>query len=408
MVRRDPFESIIDRKEKYIDFTTSLDWISLNMFIWEFSLPQIDLSIGFNISFNFLLDFHLALDLHFPSEEFDFEMPDFVSLLPRVEKAKYGITKYNKSYYDPPNVTAKDLARFLWNIRYQTTEKSIPSYKRFSHALKNYIETHKDILLSKNIAPYYVDAMIEKLLIAESKTLNCAYVGFSVVGVAKVVKKIERRKYKMGLRKQRWTDDYKTEKDVPTKYPYETQVNYARVNYARVLPEEKTYKEKILRPFSRDLAKRVKEFKMRASKTPITKGLDVEVRPEIREITKHIPPPKHTLYQRVFFLQKRDKMKWEGGKHQARLQNIIEHVKPILNKYGVHGNFRLGYIAFAKEYVYMYYKPHRKHKQWKRILTEDDLILKYKRMGCDEQILREIISTVNKFKTVVDIEASQS
>ena len=407
MVRKDPFESIIDRKEKYIDFTTSLDWISLNMLRWEFRLPKIDLSIGFNLSFNFLLDFYLAVDLHFPFDEFDFEMPNFVLDWQPIPKAYYGKTKYNQGVYDPPEILWKDLARFIWNMRYQTTEKSIPAYKKVSQALKNYLEAHKEILSKKGVSSGYIDAMLETLMKVEGKILNCSYVGFTVVGVAKVMKPIKRRRYKMALGKMRYIDDFKTERTIYTKFPYETQVNYARVNYARVIPKEKEYKEKHLRPLSQNLAMRIKEFKMRASKTPITKGLDVEVRPEIREITKHIPPPKHTLYQRVFFLQKRDKMKWEGGKHQARLQNIIEHVKPILNKYGVHGNFRLGYIAFAKEYVYMHYKPHKKHKQWKRLLTEDDLILKYKRMGCDEQILREIISTVNKFKTVVDIEASQ-
>jgi len=428
MVRKDPFESIIDRKEKYIEHTTTVDWLGLDLLRWEFRLPKIDLSIGFNLSFNFLLDFYLAVDLHFPLDAFDYiwldwnlalefglpefeielSIPDFFVDWKQIPKARYGITRYNESVYDPPDVTPKDLARFLWNIRYQTTEKSVPYYKKVGNALKQYIETHKDILVNKNVAPYYIDAMIEKLLTVEGKILNCGYVGFSVVGVAKVSKSTIRRKRKIGIRKQRWIDDFKTEKEIPTAYPYETQVNYARVNYARVLPTEKEYKEKHLKPLSKTLAWKVKFFKQRSSKTPITKGLDIEIRPEIREITKHIPPPKHTLYQRVFFLQKRDKMKWEGGKHQARLQNIIEHVKPILNKYGVHGNFRLGYIAFAKEYVYMHYKPHRKHKQWKRILTEDDLILKYKRMGCDERILREIISTVNKFKTVVDLEASQS
>jgi len=407
MVRKAPFESILDRKEKYIEHTTDTDWLNVNMIRWEFKLPKIDLSIGFNLSFNFLLDFYLALDLHFPYDEFDFEMPDFVFDFQRIEKAKYGVSRYNYSYYDPPNVSPKDLARFLWNIRYQTTEKSVPTYKRCNHALKKYIETHKEILKSKDISNHYIESLIEKLLIAESKTLNSSYVGFSVVGVAKVVKKTKRRNNIMGLTKIRWTDDYKTERDIPTKYPYETLVNYSRVGYARVIPSEKKYKDKVLRPLSKNLHERVKEFKKRSSKTPITKGLDVEIRPEIEKITKQIPPPKHTLYQRVFFLKKRYDFKWEGGKHQARLQNIIEHVKPILDKHGIHGNFRLGYIAFAKEYVYMHYKPHRKHKQWRKILNEDDLILKYKRMGCDEQVLREIVDSIKLFKTVADIEAKQ-
>jgi len=163
MIRKDPFESIIDRKEKYIDFTTSLDWISLNMLRWEFRLPKIDLSIGFNLSFNFLLDFYLAVDLHFPLDAFDYlkldldlaiefnlpkfeidlAMPDFLVDWQPIPKAYYGKTKYNQGVYDPPEILWKDLARFIWNMRYQTTEKSIPAYKKVSQALKNYLEAHE-------------------------------------------------------------------------------------------------------------------------------------------------------------------------------------------------------------------------------------------------------------------------
>ena len=407
MPRIDPIARIRDRKENYIEHLTDITWLSLDMLRWEFRLPKIELSIGFNLSFNFLLDFHLAVDLHFPFEEFDFEMPNFIMNWKLIPKAYYGKTKYNQGVYDPPEILWKDLARFIWNMRYQTTEKSVPAYKKVSQALKHYLETHKEILSKKGVSSGYIDAMLETLMKVEGKILHGSYVGFTVVGVAKVMQPIQRRRYKMALGKMRYTDDFKTERTVYTKFPYETQVNYARVNYARVIPREEVYKEMHLRPLSKNLAERIKEFKKRSAKTPITKGLDVEVRPEIKEITKNIEPPKHMLYQRVFFLQRRHELEWEGGKHQARLQHIIERVKPILNKYGVHGNFRLGYIAFAKEYVYMHYKPHRKHKQWKRLLTDDDLITKYKRMGCDEQILREIITAVKTFKVVADKETTQ-
>jgi len=407
MPRIDWLARVRDRKENYIEHTTDLTWIDLNMLRWEFRLPKIDLSIGFNLIFNFLLDFYLAIDLHFPFEEFDFEMPNFLFDWTPIGKAYYGKSKYNWSIYDPPEVLWKDLARFLWNLRYKTTDKSVPDYKNMSKTLAFIIQTYKDIIKGKGVHDIYLDGMVEALLKAEGKVLNTAYVGFTVVGVGKVMKSVQRRRYKLAIGYLRWTDDYKTLKPFYTKFPYETQVNYARVNYARVIPREDIYKEKHLRPLAKNLAERIREFKKRSSKTPITKGLDVEVRPEIKEITKQIEPPKHTLYQRTFFLQKRYELEWEGGKHQARLQHIIERVKPILNKYGVAGNLRLGYITFAKEYVYMNYKPHRKHKQWKRILTEDDLILKYKRMGCDEQILREIITAIKTFKVVVDKESTQ-
>jgi len=408
----DPFAKIGDRKEKYTEHTTNPDWINLNMLKWEFKLPKIEFSISFNLTFNFVLDFYLNFDLGIDYSEFDFEMPNFTLYLKKVVKAYYNKTRYDESYYDPPEIVGKDLARFLWNIRYLTTEKNVGCYKKVGNALKNQVYSLVDILINKGVKREYAEAMIETLLKVEGKILNNSYVGFSIVGLSKVMKPTKGSDITVAETEFRWTDDFKTPKKIKTLTTYDSVVGYVRVGYTRVTPGHRGnivgFKREVLKPLSEDLAKRVDEFKKRSAKTPITKGLtrskEVEVRPEIREITQHIPPPKHTLYQRVFFLQKREKMKWEGGKHQARLQNIIEHVKPVLDKHGVHGNFRLGYITFAKEYVYLHYKPHRKYKQWKRNLTEDDLVRKYKRMGCDEQILREIISIVNTFKTVVDLE----
>ena len=404
MVRRDKSETIIDRKETYIEHTTDLDWLNLNMLRWEFRLPKIDLSISFNLVFKFLLDFYLNVDLHIPYEEFDFEMPDFVRNWELIEKGVYGQTKYNLSYYDPPEIPPKSMSRFAWNMRYASTEKSSPYYKKTSEALKRYFLAHKEILERLGVKPQYVDRFIEALMMAEGKVLNSAYVGYAIVNISKVTKRAVVKKGRAGIGKIRWTDDFRTEHKIKTRYPYETLVNYARVNYARVLPEEKKYKETHLRPLAKELKKRIDDFKKRATLTPITKPIEAEVRPEIKQITEAIEPPKHTLYQRVFFLQKREKMKWEGGKHQARLQNIIEHVKPILDRYGIHGVMRLGYISFAKEYAYLHYKPHRKYKQWKDIITEEDLILKHKRMGLNETILRDIVNVIKSFKIVNDRE----
>jgi len=415
-VRKDPSESIIDRKEKYIEFTTDLDFLHLNLLRWEFRIPKIRTSISFNITYNFLLNFYLSLNLAFPIEELVYfigeVVPNYQREFPKVEKAKYGATKYDYSYYDPPEVTYSDLAHFLWNLRYHTTEKSYPAYKKVSNAIKKYIEANKDILLQKDVKPEYLEAMIESLLQAEGKVLNSAYVGYAVVNVSKVVKGtkkvVTRRELEVGIRKQRWTDDYKTEGDVPTLYPYESLVNYCRVNYARVLPPPESFRESHLKPLAKTLEQKISDFHKRACWTPIEKGLDVEVRPEVREITEKAKPQDKTLYQRVFFLQKRKLMKWEGGKHQARLQHIIELTKQVLNRHGVFGVKRLGYIAFAKEWCYLSYKPHRKYKQWKGILNENDLINKHRKMGLDEAIMKDIITQIQGLKGVVDVESKET
>jgi len=38
-----------------------------------------------------------------------------------------------------------------------------------------------------------------------------------------------------------------------------------------------------------------------------------------------------------------------------------------------------------------------KYKQWKKLLTTDELINKYKRMGCDANLLRKIKEVVEKW-----------
>ena len=406
MPRVDPIAKIRDRKEDYIEHITDLDWLSLNMLRWEFFLPKIDLSINFNLEFNFFLDFYLNLDLHFPFEEFDFNMPEFLFNWEKINKAYYGKTKYDESVYDPPEILYKDLARFLWDMRYKTTESSTPNYKNAGNALLNYIESNKELLIKKGVSQFYINAMIDTLLKVEGKVLNCSYVGFAFVNLSKVMRTVVRHGRKLAVCSKRSADDYTTETEFYTMYPYESTVNYSRVNYSRVTPTGEQFKQTHIKQLAKDFEKRVKEFKMRSTKTPIVAGLNVGVRPEVREITSQITPHTHTIYQRVFFMQKRHELEWEGGKHQARLQHVIERVKPILDRCGVTGNLRAAYVAFAKEYVYMHYKSSRKYKQWKRLLTEDDLIQKYKRMGLDERILRQIINTVNTLKSVADLETT--
>ena len=88
----------------------------------------------------------------------------------------------------------------------------------------------------------------------------------------------------------------------------------------------------------------------------------------------------------------------QGGHHQIRLQNLKNHIKRMLNEKGVIAQFRMAYLSFAQELYYLKYEPHRKYKQWKKILTDDELVNKYVRMGCDKNILNEIKEVVVKWR----------
>ncbi|HIP32165.1 MAG TPA: hypothetical protein EYG86_05340 [Crocinitomicaceae bacterium] len=445
------FENIIIRKEKYIESTTreGIATSSSSFFFpeavetlpevpvtyqdiyiqeWINELDQINIQISLSCEFNFILDWYLNCNLHFDINELDFGMPNFTTPLPvarygetcydesvydglymwsSIPKARYGETRYGESVYDPPEVTFKALQRFLHELKFIYLAYK-PNYNIKSKALKKRIEWLKEFLIKKGVKPEYVDAMIRTVHTVVGKVIHTSYVGFATVNLNKVCKSVKGLKKNEGYYRVLSTEDFKSEHGVKTILPYDNAVGMVRVDYCRVTPMPDMIRDSHLRPLAHNFKKRVTEFKERSGMVPIRKGLDVEVRPEIKEITKYIEPPTHVFYPRVFLLnpERNYRIKWEGGKHQARLQNLIEEVKDVLNREGVAGVLRVAYIYFAHEYAYMHYtKSSRRYKQWRQMMNEEDIIEKYKRKGLDEKILRKIIEKIRRIKVVNDIES---
>jgi len=374
---------------------------------WSNFLDQINFQISFSVNFNFLLNWYLVCNLHFDFSMLDFKMPNFLMPWFSIPKARYGETCYGESVYGPPEVTYKALQRALHELKF-TYLAYRPNYNIRGKALKKRIEWLKDFLIKKGVKPEYVDAMIRTVHTVVGKVIHTSYVGFATVNLNKVCKTAEDLGRNVGIYGVLSTEDFKSEHGIKTFLPYDNVVGMVRVDYCRVTPMPETIRDSHLRPLAQDFKKRVTEFKERSGMMPIRKGLDVEVRPEIKEITKHIEPPTHVFYPRVFLLnpERNYRIKWEGGKHQARLQNLIEEVKDVLNREGVAGVLRVAYIYFAHEYAYMHYtKASRRYKQWRQMMNEEDIIDKYKRMGLDEKILRKIIEKIRRIKVVNDIES---
>jgi len=400
------FENIALRKKNYEEQVTDLNLININLDGWFHILPVIDTRISFSVTFNFLIDWYLTSNLHFDFRELDFDIPNFISPWNTVPKAYYGETKYGECVYDPPEITYKALQRVLHELR-DTYFGFFPRYNMKGNALKKKIEFIKDFLVKKGVKPEYVDAMIRILHIVVGKIIYTSYVGFATVNLNKVCKASGNPHRNVGIYGVLDTQNYKTEHKLKTILPYDNPVGMVRVDYCRVTPAPEAIRNSYLRPLAYDFKKRVTEFKQRAGMMPIKKGLDEEVRPEIREITKRIEPPRHVFYPRVFMLnpERWDKMKWEGSKHQVRLQGLIEEVKDLLNREGVAGALRVAYIYFAQEYAYMHYtKASRRYKRWRVMMNEEDIIEKYKRMGLDVKILRKIIEKIRRIKIVNDLE----
>jgi len=361
-----PERNPLERKLAYIRKLASPEGVDLAMRTWESHLDLIQFSIGYNVLLRILMDLFLNLCVHLPGLEFEWWPVEFTEQFsppfPKIEKAYYGRTKYNQSYYDPEQVTGENLERQAWEVRYRIDDKSYPFFKQTSLALIRHLRTHKDLLERLGIKREYLDAMEELLSLVEGKLLFAAYVGFTMVGLGRVMV----RKGSGSVVPVRDPRDWKTVKLLESLYVFENHVGHARVGYARVM----SLRARIRRELVEKIVEAIREFRQRSGIIQVA-GTQV-------------------LYQRVFFLQRTERMKERGGFHQIRMGNLANAVRRILDKYGVIGPVRGLYHSFARELMYFKYKGHKRWKWWKGMLSADDIVEKYLRMDLDPRILSEI------------------
>jgi len=400
------YKEPLKRKLAYVEELASDEGIDLSMRKWGAKHDVIMQNISFNVLFSFLIDLYLNLNLHFQMPELDFEMPEFGDFFidtktgltfgqtDRIQKAKYAppiaiygistyngyiyltkekmkeLSKYGSSIYDPEQISSKPLKRLLWDLRYKTTDKDGATVKLSGEAIKSWINQLKEYLADKDVADYYYDHMEEVLALIEGMMASVSYWDFAAFDVSVFS---EKDKFK-----SRFTDDWRSEKELETVGVYDVQFDFCRFDFARFCDTYEGGTIEVKTELGDNLQQRIDDFHKRSG--------FVEQYGE------------KTMYQRVFFYQKKDKMHEQGGHHQIVLQNLKNHIKQMLNSEGVIAQFRMAYLSFAQELYYLTYEPHRKYKQWKKILTTDELINKYKRMGCDVNLLRKIKEVVEKWR----------
>jgi len=360
------YKSAKDRKTEYVDMLASTTGIDLAMLKWEINLDEIFRSIGFNILFRFYLDLFLQLDFHFDFSEFDFWDFDLREIFPvefeeaieKVEKARYGISEYGKSIYDPEQVTSQNYERMLWDQRYKLVHPDGHGARNIGPACRKIFDIYADFLRNKGVREEYIRGVEAVLPLVEGKIFTTSYFDFAIFDVSPFA---DEKKCTV-----RSTEDFETEIDLETERPYESYFDHSRFDYSRFsgLPVEQAKK----------LADAIDEFQKRAGMVE-QYGLKV-------------------LRPRVFGLQRTDRLHRVGGGEQVNLQHLINRVKIILDSQGVAGMMRNAYLSFAQELAYLGRGAHRKWKRWKEMLSPDDLIEKYKSMGCDEGILRTIRGVV--------------
>jgi len=377
-----PYKSPLERKLNYVHNLASEEGINLTSMVWAGEIDIILQNLSFNFLFNFLLDLYLHFNLYFNIPELDFEMPNFgdfffdletgltFNQIEQIQKAQYGVSKYGMSIYDPEQVSSKPLKRLLWDLRYKTTDKDGATIKLSGESLKQWVSHLKEYLAEREVLDYYYDHMEEILALIEGKLSSVSYWDFACFDVS-----VFSDEYKF---KSRFTDDWRSEKELETTGIYDVHFDYCRFDYSRFSDSYEHGTIGVKEELGDDLENRIDEYHRRVG--------------FIEQYGQKV------LHQRVFFYQKEDKMHWEGGKHQISLANLKNEIKRLLNKEGVIVQFRMAYLAFAQELYYLTYEPHRKYKQWKKILTVDELINKYRRMGCDVDLLNKIKGEVEKWR----------
>ncbi len=358
-------KSPLVRKLRYLHNMASPDGVLIAHYRWKSIWDLLRLSDSFNILFRFLLDMYLNLSLHLDFEQFDWHKFDFLKNILKYKvpmKAQYDISKYDKSVYDPVELTDSELERLVWDARYKHTKKDIPEPNVRGEAFLKHLENFVQMLMNKGCREDYVKALIEIIPIVEAKIRDDSRVGFAIVGLSKVVKTGS----PFTEITVRSIQDFKTPVKCKAYTVYEHYVGFARVGYARVSHE-------FLRP-----TKETSDY--------------------LEETIKKFHSWTEPTWQATFWLYRIDRMHIKGGGHQIKLGYITKVVREVLDKHGVVHFMRGAYYSFAREYVYLMHMGHRRFKTYKVKITDDDLIAKYKRMGCDESILREIICRLRALK----------
>jgi len=365
-----PYVSPIQRKLNYVAELASPEGVELTFLGYEWKIPEYYFSVGFNLLLRFYIDWYLSLSLHLDPLDFDFFKFDFGELielppggeLERVSKAKYGESRYDQSIYDPEEITSRRLERAAWQMRYYSTVEDEQAWRKAGEALKKLMSTVKDPLVKHEVREEYVDALEDVVAIAEGKVLSSAYWDCAAWDVSPW----KETSSETGVFKARSTVDWKTEAELETESPYESWWDVCRWDYARWFETPTAMRPEV----AESLAKAVDEFQA-----------------NIGIVEQHGYP---TIPRRTFFLQRTERLHWTGGGHQIRLQDVINRVKALLNREGVFSAVRAAYIAFAQELYYLRYEPHRLWKRWKTMLTVDELVDKYVKMGLEEAVLNKI------------------
>jgi len=338
------------RKLSYLKKYASISGVDLTARDWS-SYPEIIYSnIGANVLFRLLLDLYLALSAHLDPSKFKYNPIDFTKVF---------VEEYEPRPFAPPKgrLDDGDIETMMWYFRQFAVTREGTYYKLDRTTLSQIMSYLVSQLVKRGADEDWARMLFELYSVVEGKLQNATIVGLAIVGVSVV---------QPPTFKVRLPPDFTQTLDCENLYVYESHVNVARVNYARVFKTPGSWKKET-----------ADYFKSKVDEQ-ITWQSSMSFSPEM------------VFWPRIFLWTRVEDLHWEGGEYQLELQRIRNEIKPILDKYGVINFVRTQYLNFAYELYYLTHKGHRTTRWWKPNLTKEDLIERYKASGLDENILKEI------------------
>jgi len=349
-----PFKELIWRKLIYLEKCTTFRGILSTYYRFTALQELIQWLISYNVLFRFVLDLNLNLLAHLPSIEFTFFKIDFRDqfTIPfeKIEKARYGMSRYDTSIYDPPTITPTDLEQLIWDLTYHTTKHDALEYRHHASTLKQYIFLVREQLRRHEFAEHYLNTIESIISLTEGKVLKSGYWGVACWDVSAWTEEIEQ----YSVFDARSIEDWKTVSKLESIFVGESWWEVTSWDYSRWI------------------------------------DVDAEIKPEledfldntIKDFWKHVEP----LYTGYLLLSRSEQLHYQGTKHQLHQANIIRQVKKIVNQYGVPSIQVQSYIAFALELSY--------RARYKGKLEVDDIVMKYERLGLNREILLKIVEMI--------------
>jgi hypothetical protein len=391
-------DDIIHRKLAYLAKLASVEGIDLSMDKWLANLTEIQTEISYDVIYRLLNELYLVINTGLDSDDFDYPPlpPDFDPphvVDPPIEggtKAYYDVTYYDTSYFDPPEVGFKDLERYAWANRYRISEKDVYAYKKQSGSLVDLIAARRSGMAAAGVSDHYLDTVETTLSMVESRILKGLYVGFIVVGLNRVPKAHPAGVPYRTTVEARHRSDWKTLHNTESVLSWESLVDWSHVGYARVgawyMVMNKTVSDMAVQ--------RINDFWERTGLVPtgvLSQYGGIGYAPSYGQ---YVEAARKTLYQRIFMYQRVDQYHYKGGAEQLKMQFNFKRIAPILDRNGVIANFRMAYTSFANEVYYLDYDSHRLYKLWRKLITKEDIVDKYVKLGCDRNILNQIMYMV--------------